>query len=98
MGSLVQLGVDVTKIYDYSADTGPYPYSEGDRHIAADGTHYIYTKAHGAIADGTRCNVLDTGVTSANGSGVWVNNTGTAMAVSDRFWAHQYIASNIITF
>ena len=44
MGSLVQLGVDVTKIYDYSADTGPYPYSEGDRHIAADGTHYIYTK------------------------------------------------------
>jgi len=101
MGSYVQIGVDVTAVFDAAAaaaGTGPKfpPYALGDRHVADDGTVYIYTKAHATIANGTRHNVLDTKVTSANASGAWVNNTGVSLAVNDRFWAHQYIASNVI--
>jgi len=101
MGSYVQIGVDVTAVWDASAaGTGLVPkfppYAEGDRHVADDGTTYIYTKAHATITNGTRHNVLDTKVTSTNASGAWANDTGVSVAVNDRFWAHQYIGSNII--
>ncbi len=102
MGSYTQIGVDVTAVWDSSAaGTGTVPetspYEPGMRHVAADGTKYIYTQAAASITNGTRHNVLDTGVTSSNASGAWANTTGGTVAAGDRFWAQFYTASNIIT-